>query len=81
MPTTTRYIIVSTDEADTDTIYWSNKVGWTTYENADIFTESEKNSLGLPLSGKWAEIEVTSTWGPDDEFMANMEYIRKGMWT
>jgi hypothetical protein len=34
-------------------LYWSNEWGWTTKRFADKFSDKEKNTLNLPLEGKW----------------------------
>lgn len=37
-------------------LYWSNDIGWVSKGSADIFTEEERNSLNLPIEGKWVKV-------------------------
>jgi hypothetical protein len=57
------WVIVSSTEVDEETgqhLYWSNGDGWVDYENAQHFTELEKDLLNLPISGEWADLAVIS---------------------
>jgi len=48
--------IQSTTERDFDTefpLYWSNDLGWVLRPQSDKFTTEEKNTLNLPLGGRW----------------------------
>lgn len=33
--------------------WWSNDLGWTAFDQATRFTESERWSLNLPIDGEW----------------------------
>lgn len=33
--------------------WWSNDLGWTTFDQATCFTEGERRSLNLPVDGEW----------------------------
>lgn len=35
--------------------FWNNGLGWTTYEEADVFTPTEKRELELPVDGTWVK--------------------------
>lgn len=47
-----QWIIRSKDTLD----YWSNIVGWADMDSATIFTDSEKQSLLLPIDGDWVRL-------------------------
>lgn len=43
------------------TLYWSNKYGWCEMDfdfkdTIDMFTQHEKNTLNLPIEGKWVKL-------------------------
>ena len=44
------YIIQNKNDEE---LYWSNQWGWCDIDEADRFSEDEKNTLNLPLEGKW----------------------------
>ena len=48
-------------------LYWSNTMGWVDKLNATLFSEKEKNTLNLPIDGRWVLI-VSS--GPLDYYNA-----------
>lgn len=54
---TKSYVIFSQSESDIqeEYMYWSNTLGWTTYEFADKFTEQDKQYKSLPDTGRWEE--------------------------
>ena len=35
--------------------YWSNEWGWTDKSESDLFTDTEKNILNLPIGGSWVQ--------------------------
>lgn len=37
--------------------YWSNGVGWTWKDAAEVFTEQEKQQMSLPRNSEWEEVE------------------------
>ncbi len=53
------FVIASNTEVDDDNrpLYWENGQGWTNLHQADEFTEEERNSLNLPIDGKWMELK------------------------
>jgi len=53
------FVIVSTSEVNEEDkpLYWSNNAGWVDLCNADEFSKKERNSLNLPIDGKWAELK------------------------
>lgn len=36
--------------------FWSNEFGWTDFEEADYFTEDEKQDYNAPLGGEWISL-------------------------
>ena len=52
------YIIRSTDQSDGD-VYWSNTDGWVDYENATLFTKTERDTVALPMGGEWRYLPLT----------------------
>lgn len=49
-----KYFAIRNDDGD----WWENLNGWTEFlESATIFTEAQKNSLTLPIGGRWIELE------------------------
>jgi len=38
------------------TLFWSNVHGWVDFDNCDGFTPEEKETLNLPIEGKWVEL-------------------------
>ena len=47
------WIIVCTDEGSDGELFWSNDQGWTSIEDADVFTGDERERLNLPMAGAW----------------------------
>jgi hypothetical protein len=39
-------------------LYWNNKMGWVDLEEADVFTQSEFETLHLPIGGQWLEFQL-----------------------
>jgi hypothetical protein len=37
--------------------YWANEFGWTSKDQADRFTEEEKETFLLPRGGVWEELQ------------------------
>ena len=37
-------------------LYWSNNVGWTYRDFADVFSDAEHESVLLPIDGVWEEV-------------------------
>jgi hypothetical protein len=35
--------------------YWSNLTGWGSRAGADVFTQSERDRLNLPMEGEWIQ--------------------------
>lgn len=35
---------------------WSNTHGWVDDESYDLFTESEKEEMNLPMEGRWSYV-------------------------
>lgn len=33
--------------------YWSNDDGWVGYDDADVFLDSERATMNLPIDGEW----------------------------
>ena len=53
------YIIESINEESEKTglpLCWSNSEGFTAGDNYDTFSEEERNTLNLPVGGKWTEV-------------------------
>lgn len=47
--------------------YWSNEDGWVDNPSADRFTDAERNSLNLPIEGRWLRACPTCQgWGRVD---------------
>ena len=44
--------IIENDEG----LCWSNKYGWTDSDDFDTFTPEERDTLDLPMGGKWIEV-------------------------
>jgi hypothetical protein len=38
-------------------LYWSNKDGWVDRPSADVFSDSEKETLNLPYGGRWVSVQ------------------------
>ena len=53
------YLIFSPAESliQDELMYWSNAYGWQERDEADIFTEAEKEIMNLPDTGIWVECE------------------------
>ena len=49
------YIIVNTADPS---LAWSNEDGWTE-DTYDTFTEAERQTLNLPIGGKWEPVAWT----------------------
>lgn len=50
------YLVRAQDERDDDDgapLWWSNEAGWSTLDYAIVYTETEQQSLDLPLGGEW----------------------------
>ena len=41
-------------------VFWNNADGWGDAENADRFTDAEKQTLNLPIDGAWVRMEGES---------------------
>jgi hypothetical protein len=37
-------------------LYWSNAFGWTSFEEADIFPDAEREFCALPQGGHWVPL-------------------------
>lgn len=44
------YAIINIDDNE---LMWSNLNGWVSHPGFDLFNESEKASLNLPMGGQW----------------------------
>ena len=58
METQIAYVIRSLKERDADTelpLYWNNRDGWVSREDADEFSILEMRSFRLPIGGTWEE--------------------------
>jgi hypothetical protein len=42
-----------------ENMYWSNDIGWTLKEGADVFSQSERDTLNLPIGGEWEELDLS----------------------
>jgi hypothetical protein len=57
-----KWLIKSNSEIDDDTgnpLYWSNEYGWTTKEDADSYSDKEKNLYMKDpehMDGEWEEV-------------------------
>jgi hypothetical protein len=53
------YYIFSLKETETNEdecpMFWSNYSGWTELTDATIFSQKERDSLSLPISGIWVK--------------------------
>ncbi len=38
-------------------LYWNNEYGWTSIEEADVFSQYEFQIFNLPIGGSWELIE------------------------
>lgn len=38
-------------------VFWNNQDGWGDAENADRFTDAERQTLNLPIGGAWVRME------------------------
>ena len=38
-------------------VFWNNQDGWGDADNADRFTDAEKQTLNLPIDGAWVRME------------------------
>lgn len=47
------YVIAETDIADS---FWNNESGFGSLDTADVFTESERRKLNLPIGGEWMKL-------------------------
>lgn len=52
-PAPRRFLITETDGDEPG--FWSNAHGWTSQDEADRFTEEERDTLRLPNGGHWIE--------------------------
>ena len=60
METQVAYVIRSTTERDSETnqpLYWNNRDGWVSREDADEFGIIERRELNLPIGGRWEEAQ------------------------
>lgn len=37
--------------------FWNNKLGWSARDEADVFTNAERNTLELPFDGYWSPVK------------------------
>jgi hypothetical protein len=44
---------------DDEPVFWSNKFGWTDYDQATFFTGEERDQFNLPQDGIWCS-DVTA---------------------
>ena len=38
-------------------LLWSNSEGWTDSDDYDTFSETEHESLALPIGGRWVQVD------------------------
>lgn len=50
---------------ETEGQWWNNEFGWTDHPQRDIFSETERHALNLPLGGEWM---TEPTVDPEGEF-------------
>ena len=50
---------------ETEGQWWNNEFGWVDHPQRDIFTETERHALNLPLGGEWM---TEPTVDPEGEF-------------
>lgn len=48
-----------------DKLFWSSADGWVGMDSADTFSERDKQTLSLPIDGRWVEIAVGEAAGGD----------------
>ena len=48
----TEWVVAGEDEHT----YWSNDLGWVDLASADVFADGERDSLSLPLGGRWVAL-------------------------
>ena len=53
-----KYVIVNMETTDQvveqgHPLWWSNEFGWTGTEDADVFTQEQRDEFNLPLGGEW----------------------------
>lgn len=54
------YLIYSKAESEIqdEPMYWSNKYGWVSIDQADAFTEKDKKGFHLPaIDSEWVELK------------------------
>lgn len=49
----TEWVIAGEDEH----AYWSNEDGWTDLASATVFADGERDSLRLPIGGRWVALD------------------------
>lgn len=49
--------VIELREHPGEPVFWSNQDGWADAENADRFTDAEKQTLTLPMGGEWLRKE------------------------
>ncbi len=47
------YIITNRNDK---TLVWSNTEGWTDGDNYETFSDSERETLNLPIEGQWEAV-------------------------
>ena len=48
------FVIARSSSMNSDEpVFWSNELGWVSYDDATIFTEKERDELNLPEDGIW----------------------------
>jgi hypothetical protein len=47
------YVIYNIED---DQLFWNNSLGWVPTEQETRFTQAERDSLPLPVGGKWAVV-------------------------
>lgn len=50
------YVIV--DAVKGEIQYWSNRQGWVSIHDADVFSDLEMLTMNLPYEGHWLKLEV-----------------------
>lgn len=47
------WLIISDEVDDSGPLFWSNDDGWVGLSGADVYSDTERQSLTLPFGGSW----------------------------
>ena len=49
----TKWVIICIDEGSDGELFWNNNQGWTSLDDANVFTNNERQQFNLPMGGAW----------------------------